>query len=296
MFNFIKKALSKAYETVTSKLSQLFATTTVTSDTLQELKRILLAADTGPEITGKIISHLQAAIHMRPLSGEDIKIILSDYLHSVMPPAATRVTPPLVLIVGVNGSGKTTFIGKLAHQYASQNKKVLIVAGDTFRAAAPEQLAAWANNTSITVYQGAQSQDPASVIFEACGIFEAEHYDHIIIDTAGRLQTKTNLMHELAKIRRVISKRLPHQSVETWLVLDSMLGQNCIQQAEQFHQATELTGLVLTKCDGTGKAGFLVNISCKLNLPIAYITFGEKVDALAPFNTETFITQLLSRE
>jgi fused signal recognition particle receptor len=296
MFNFIKKTLTKAYEAVTQKLSTLFTTATITPDTLHELKKILLAADTGPGITQQIMTHLSAELKKRPLSGAEIQTILSEYLRSLMPQPATHTTSPLVLIVGVNGSGKTTFIGKLAHLYASSHKKVLIVAGDTFRAAAAEQLAAWAKNSNVTAYRGSDKQDPSSVVFDGCGVFETEHYDHLIIDTAGRLQTKTNLMHELAKIRRVIAKRLPHTPIETWLVLDSMLGQNCIEQAKQFHEATQLTGLVLTKCDGTGKAGFLVNISCQLKLPITYITFGEHIDALAPFNADTFITELLSQD
>ena len=296
MFNFIKKTLTKAYEAVTQKIATLFTTNSVDTHTLQELKKILLAADTGPTITQQVINHLTAELKKQSLSGADIQILLTNYLQSLMPHTAPTTTPPLVLIVGVNGSGKTTFIGKLAHQYASQAKKVLVVAGDTFRAAATEQLASWAQQSNVSIHKGSDKQDPSSVIFDACGIFETQGYDHIIIDTAGRLQTKTNLMHELAKIHRVIAKRLPSTPVETWLVLDSMLGQNCIEQAKQFHEATQLTGLVLTKCDGTGKAGFLLNISCKLNLPITYITFGEHKEALAPFNAQTFITQLLSRE
>jgi len=296
MFNFIKKTLTKAYEAVTQKISSLFTTETITAETLQELKKILLAADTGPIITQQAITYLSQELHKKPLSGAEIQTLLSKYLLSLMPAPATQTTHPLVLIVGVNGSGKTTFIGKLASHYAAHNKKVLVVAGDTFRAAASEQLGAWAQRSNVTAHSGSDKQDPSSVIFDGCGIFETQHYDHIIIDTAGRLQTKTNLMHELAKIRRVIAKRLPHTPIETWLVLDSMLGQNCIEQAKQFHEATQLTGLVLTKCDGTGKAGFLINISCQLQLPITYITFGEQIDALAPFNTKTFIKELLSEK
>jgi len=293
MFGFIKNSLSKAYQAITEKLSTLFSQPVVDTNWLEELRKILLAADTGPAMTNKIIAHLTNAMKSETLSGEQVQEKLITFIQSLLPPAATNLTPELALIVGINGSGKTTFIGKLAHYYQQKNEPTLIIAGDTFRAAATDQLAAWAQRTNATLHVGKPNQEPSSVIFDGCSLFSAGTFKHLIIDTAGRLQTKTNLMHELAKIKRIIEKKLPTTPVTTWLVLDSMLGQNCIAQARQFHESTPLAGLIITKCDGTGKAGFLLNISHELNLPIVYITFGEQYEALAPFNSTTFIQELL---
>ncbi len=293
MFGFIKEKLNKAYQAVTQKLASLFTSKPIDQAWLEELKVILLAADTGPVITNKIITYLTEQMKAQSLSGQQVHDLLVAYLQSLLPPPAKEQQPIISLIVGINGSGKTTFIGKLAHKYTRANKKVLVVAGDTFRAAATDQLAAWATQSGASVHIGKPNQDPSSVVFEGCTQFAENKFDHLIIDTAGRLQTKTHLMQELAKIKRIVHKRLPEATIHTWLVLDSMLGQNCIAQARQFHETTELTGLVLTKCDGTGKAGFLLNISHELRLPIIYITFGEQVDALAPFESNIFIEELL---
>ncbi|MDQ5940626.1 MAG: fused signal recognition particle receptor [Candidatus Dependentiae bacterium] len=293
MFGFIKEKLNKAYQAVTKKLASLFTSKPIDQAWLEELKVILLAADTGPIITNKIITYLTKQMKAQSLSGQQVHDLLVAYLQSLLPPPGTEQQPIISLIVGINGSGKTTFIGKLAHKYAHDGKKVLVVAGDTFRAAATDQLAAWTTQSGTSIHIGKPNQDPSSVVFEGCAQFAENKFDHLIIDTAGRLQTKTHLMQELAKIKRTIHKRLPEATIHTWLVLDSMLGQNCIAQARQFHETTKLTGLVLTKCDGTGKAGFLLNISHELSLPIVYITFGEQVDALASFDSNRFIEELL---
>jgi len=293
MFGFIKEKLNKAYTAITQKLAGLFTTKAIDQAWLDELKIILLAADTGPTITHKIVAYLTEQMKARALSGEEVHQLLVKYIQELLPPAPQEPNPAVSLIVGINGSGKTTFVGKLAHKYAQQGKKVLVVAGDTFRAAATEQLAAWAAQTGASIHIGKPGQDPSAVVFEGCARFVEQKFDHLIIDTAGRLQTKTHLMQELAKIKRIIHKQLPEMRIHTWLVLDSMLGQNCISQARQFHESTDLTGLVLTKCDGTGKAGFLLNISHELRLPIVYITFGEQSDALAPFDGNRFIEELL---
>ncbi len=293
MFGFIKNTLSKAYHAITEKLSVLFNKPTVDKEWLEELRKILLAADTGPTMTNKIIAYLTQAMESESLSGQQVHEKLVTFIQSLLPPAATDTTPEIALIVGINGSGKTTFIGKLAHAYAQTKSPTLIIAGDTFRAAATEQLAAWAHQTNATIHIGKPNQEPSSVVFDGCAQFIQGSFKHLVIDTAGRLQTKTNLMHELTKIKRIIEKKLPEKPITTWLVLDSMLGQNCIAQARQFHEATPLSGLIITKCDGTGKAGFLLNISHELNLPIVYITFGEQYEALAPFDSTTFVTELL---
>ena len=293
MFGFIKNTLSKAYQAITEKLSVLFSRPTVDQEWLDELKKILLAADTGPTMTNKIIDHLANGMKKETLSGQEMHQKLESFIQSMLPPAADDLTPTLSLIVGINGSGKTTFIGKLAHLYNTKKEPTLIIAGDTFRAAAVDQLAVWAERTQATFFAGKPNQEPSSVIFDGCYVFNKGSFIHVIIDTAGRLQTKTNLMHELEKIKRIIEKKLPETPITTWLVLDSMLGQNCIAQARQFHESTPLAGLIITKCDGTGKAGFLLNISHELNLPIVYVTFGEDYHSLAPFNGTTFIQELL---
>jgi fused signal recognition particle receptor len=198
-----------------------------------------------------------------------------------------------MLMVGINGSGKTTFLGKLAHKLVQKDKKVLLVAGDTFRAAATQQLAAWHELTGADLHVGTDKQDPASVIFDACVKFNEGGYDHLLIDTAGRLQTRVNLMNELSKMRRIIDQKILDAQVHTWLTIDSMLGQNSLQQARQFHEATTLTGLVLTKYDGTGKGGILFAISNEFDLPVQYLTFGEQLEQLRAFEKETFVDELL---
>jgi len=293
MFGFIKSTLTKAYHAVTQKLSSLFGAKHIDAAWLDELKKILLAADTGPAITEKVMTYISDRARTESLSGEEIQASLISYLQEMLPPKASELSPTVLLIVGINGSGKTTFIGKLLHLFASKGERTLVVAGDTFRAAATEQLGAWAAQEKATLHVGKPQQDPSSVVFDGCTLFKESGYNHLVIDTAGRLQTKTHLMNELSKIKRTVTKQLPQATIHTWLVLDSMLGQNCISQAKQFHQATDLTGIVVTKCDGTGKAGFLLNISHELHLPIVYITFGEGPEALAPFDSNRFVTELL---
>jgi fused signal recognition particle receptor len=199
-----------------------------------------------------------------------------------------------MLMVGVNGSGKTTFLGKLAHRLTQDGKKVLLVAADTFRAAATEQLQVWGEQTGADVFTGRDGQDPASVVFDGCKTFIEGNYDHLLIDTAGRLQTKINLMNELSKIKKIIARHLPDEHIHTWLTIDSMLGQSSMAQAEVFNESTTLDGIVLTKYDGTGKGGILFAISEKLNLPVQYLTFGEQIDKLAAFDRTEYVQALLS--
>ena len=197
-------------------------------------------------------------------------------------------------MVGINGSGKTTFAGKLAHKYAQESKKVLLVAADTFRAAAPEQLQEWSDTVGVDMVRGTQNQDPASVVCSGCEKFKTDQYDILIIDTAGRLHTKTNLMNELTKINRVITKQLPDKTVNTLLTIDSMLGQNSFEQAKLFHESTDLSGLVLTKMDGTGKGGIVFAITDELAIPIWYITFGEQLNQLKLFDKNEYVDNLLN--
>lgn len=296
MFNFIKNTLKKIYTSITSRLGSLFGKATVDEDTLTELKVILLSADTGIKTTDAIINTLRTQQQSGTLvQGAHLKEALHNQLISILDkPANPNYDGTIFVLVGVNGSGKTTFASKLAHQYTKTGKKVLLVAADTFRAAAPEQLAQWSHMVGADILRGTPDQDPASVVFQGCEKFKRDQYDILIIDTAGRLHTKVNLMNELSKIKRVISKQLPNQTVNTLLIIDSMLGQNSFEQAKLFHESTDLSGLVLTKMDGTGKGGIVFAITDELAIPIWYITFGEQPDQLKLFDKNEYVDNLLN--
>ena len=293
MFSFIKDTLSKIYTSVTSKVHALFSRETIDQDTLNELEQILIQADTGVKTTKKILAILQEKVRAGHIAkGSDLQKALEQELLALL--SQEPITPtPIYLLVGINGSGKTTFAGKLAHRYSSEGKRVLLVAADTFRAAATEQLQEWARRTGADIITGQGNQDPAAVVFQGCEKFKKEHYDVLIIDTAGRLQTKVNLMRELEKIKRVIAKQLPDTSITTLLTIDAMLGQNSFEQARLFHESTQLNGIVLTKIDGTGKGGIVFAITQELGIPIAYLSFGEKIEALKPFEAHSFVCDLM---
>ena len=203
--------------------------------------------------------------------------------------------PSVILMVGVNGVGKTTTIGKLAHQLKEQGKKVMLVAGDTFRAAAAEQLGIWAERSGADIVRHEEGSDPAAVVFDGISAAKARGCDVVIIDTAGRLHNKANLMNELAKIRRIIDRELPEADVETLMVLDATTGQNGLIQAKQFLETAGITGIVLTKLDGTAKGGIVFAIANELQLPVKFVGVGEGMDDLIPFNTENFVTALFKR-
>ncbi len=292
MFNFIKSKLANIYNSFSSKLATIFGRSTLDEATLKELEILLLSADTGVQTTRAILDKLKKSTLSDGQTLRDaIKPILLDTLTSVQKYAPeSRV----FVLVGINGSGKTTFAGKLAHHYASQGKKVLLVAADTFRAAAPEQLLQWAHRCGADIVLGKADQDPASVVFAGCERFKHDHYDVLIIDTAGRLQTKTNLMNELAKVKRVISKQVPDEKISTLLTIDSMLGQNSFEQAKLFKESTDVNGIVLTKMDGTGKGGIVFSITQQLHIPIAYITFGEQLEQAKLFDAHEYVENLVS--
>ena len=197
------------------------------------------------------------------------------------------------VMVGINGSGKTTFAAKLANKFKQKGHKVLLVAADTFRAAATEQLEAWATKIGVDIVTGSAEQDPASVVFKGCEKCKQEGYDKIIIDTAGRLQTKVNLMKELEKIKKIIKRHFPDENINTLLTIDSMLGQNSLEQAKVFQESTDVNGIILTKMDGTAKGGIVFAISQELNIPIAYISFGEQLDQFKTFDAKEYVSELL---
>jgi fused signal recognition particle receptor len=291
MFSFIKQKLHKIYTGFTSKLSSFFGRTTIDEATLHELELLLISADTGVATTRRIIDQLKK---QAPAHGTALRTVLEPILISILRSAGSyEDTAPVYLLVGINGSGKTTSIGKLAHQLRAQGKRVLLVAADTFRAAAPEQLTTWAQSIGVDIVLGTNQQDPAAVVFAGCERFKKEGYDALIIDTAGRLHTKVNLMHELAKIKRVITKQLPDVPVSTLLTIDAMLGQNSFEQAKLFKECTAIEGIILTKMDGTGKGGIVFAIADQLHIPIAYITFGEQLEHIKKFDVQSFVHELV---
>ena len=294
MFNFIKEKLKKIYSHVTQKLHSIFSLKTIDEATIQEVEKLLITSDTGVSVTKSIIQDLQTAFRNGALKeGNDIKQLLEQKLIDILPQNKACESAQIYLLVGINGSGKTTFAGKLAQSFRQNNKSCLIAAADTFRAAAPEQLSVWAKQAQAELLIGKANQDPASVTFDACEQFKEKKFDRLIIDTAGRLQTKENLMKELEKIKKIVARQLPNHQICTLLTIDAMLGQNSLEQATIFHQATQLDGIILTKVDGTAKGGIVFAITTKLNIPVAYISYGEHIDDMTTFDATTYVANLL---
>lgn len=295
MLSFIKDKIKKIYTNVTKQLASLFLRNTLDEEFLKELSALLISADVGVGTTNEIIAKLSTDIKNTSITTLDqARVELSKLLVAqIQEYSDAELMPRVVLLVGINGSGKTTFISKFSHMLKKTGGKVLVVAGDTFRAAATQQLAVWAEKVGVEVFIGKEQQDPAAVVFDACKKFKAEQFDYLVIDTAGRLQTKVNLMHELEKIKRIVEKQLPDDRIHTWLTIDAMLGQNSLSQAEVFYQATKVNGLILTKLDGTGKGGIVFSISKKLQLPIVYVTFGEALDDIKKFDGQEYVQGLL---
>lgn len=295
MFGFIKEKIKKVYSQFTNKAASIFSGNKLDEEFLHELSNLLLSADTGVKTTNAIIEQLRNDIKSKKVNTlqeakEELEKLLISHLQQY---TIQDEAPKVLLVVGVNGSGKTTFAGKFAHRLKTSGKKVLLVAADTFRAAAIAQLQEWATKTNVEIFIGKENQDPASIVFDVCKKFKQENFDHIIIDTAGRLQTKTNLMNELEKISKVINKVVPEEEINCWLTVDSMLGQNSFQQAKVFNEVTKLNGIILTKLDGTGKGGIVFSITQQLQLPILYVTFGEQLDDIKSFDPKEYVTGLL---
>lgn len=295
MFNFIKSKLQKIFAAVTSQLGSFFNRKTIDDAALKELEILLISSDVGVPTTQFIIDLLKEDVNEGMCDGVHLKKLM----HAILLDILTQNDAPqfihhnVFLFVGINGSGKTTSIGKLAHMYVSQGKRVLLVAADTFRAAAPEQLKEWALISGADILTGKEGQDPASLVFQGCEKFKNEGYDILIIDTAGRLQTKINLMHELTKIKRAVEKQLPQESIATLLTIDAMLGQNSFEQAKLFKESTDVTGIILTKMDGTGKGGIVFAIAHDLGIPVAFMTFGEQVEQIKIFDPQEYVSELL---
>ena len=298
-FDKIKEGLSKTKKSVTAQLNGMFAAFTgANEEFFEELEETLIFADLGVETTLLAVERLREVTKAEGYKdGESIKRALTKILTELVSVGDGKLSlstnPSIILVIGVNGVGKTTTIGKLASKFKSSGKKVLMCAGDTFRAAAAEQLTIWADRTGSDIVRHDEGSDPASVIFDGIAAAKARGADVIICDTAGRLHNKSNLMNELNKISRVIDRALPDADRETLLVLDATTGQNGLIQAKQFKEAAGITGIVLTKLDGTAKGGIVIAIADQLQLPVKYIGVGEQVDDLLEFNAEEFVEALL---
>jgi fused signal recognition particle receptor len=300
-FQRLRASLGKARETFSAVQNLGRAKTPITPEFWDELEELLIVGDFGVPTTAKIIEGLHVVARQEAWATTDQ--VVARFHRDVerfltLDHAQLRLagTPAVVLVVGVNGSGKTTTIGKLASRMRSEGKRVLMIAGDTFRAAAAEQLQIWAERTKSEIVRGSEGADPASVIFDGIKAGKARGVDVVLIDTAGRLQTKANLMEELKKIRRVIERELGRPPDETLLVVDGTTGQNAISQARLFNEATQLTGVVVTKLDSTAKGGVLVAIVDTLEVPIKFIGLGERPEDLRPFVPREFTEALFDSD
>jgi fused signal recognition particle receptor len=273
----------------------------IDADLLEELEATLLSADIGVRTTEEILERIRQRVERHQLAdAAELKSLIGEHLLEILAaseraPARVAEPPAVVLLVGVNGSGKTTTIGKLAQRFKNEQRSVLLCAADTFRAAAIEQLEVWGQRTGIQVVRQGPGSDPSAVLFDAVQAAKARKIDYVLVDTAGRLQTKENLMLELQKMSRTARKAIPGAPHEVLLVLDATTGQNGLEQARKFTETAGVTGIVLTKLDGTAKGGIVVAIARELNLPIRYVGVGEKVEDLLPFDAEKFIQSLFEK-
>ena len=295
----IKSGLSRTKQNMAISMNNMFASFTGENEEFyEELEETMIMADAGVDTSVKAVEMLRERVHERGLrGGEDVRgafrEILTEILNVGDRGLKLQSKPAVILMVGVNGVGKTTTIGKLATHFRAEGKKVLLCAGDTFRAAAAEQLGIWAERAGADMVRHEEGSDPASVVFDGISAAKARGSDVVIIDTAGRLHNKQNLMNELSKIRRIITRELPEADVETLLVLDATTGQNGLIQAKSFKDSADITGVVLTKLDGTARGGIVFAIADELQIPVKYIGVGEQADDLMPFEADTFAEEIL---
>ena len=300
-FDRIKAGLSKTRSVLAEKLDAVVKVfRPVDDDLLDELEEALILSDLGVDTAVEAVDRLREQVKAGRLRESDqvrdaLAEILADMTGGTDPEARQlklNTVPSVILVIGVNGAGKTTTIGKLAHNLKAEGKSVLLAAGDTFRAAAADQLEIWANRAGVDIVRQTEGADPAAVVFDALTAAKARNIDVVLVDTAGRLQNKANLMKELEKISRVIDKALPGADRETLLVLDGTTGQNALSQAKAFSETAGITGIVLTKLDGTAKGGVVISISHTMGIPVKYIGVGEKIDDLLPFDPADFVRAL----
>jgi fused signal recognition particle receptor len=299
-FDRMKQAVTRTRESFTESISSVIALTReVDEATLTDLEPVLLAADLGAPTTTIVLENLrQRALRVGIQGGDELKQLLKTELKQILDSVAQPIrhpnTPPeVIMMVGVNGTGKTTTTGKLAAFYRNQGRSVLLCAADTFRAAAIEQLEVWAQRSDVPIIKTKQGGDPSAALYDACTAAKARNIDVLIADTAGRLHTKTDLMKELDKMRRTAEKLVPGAPHQTLLVMDATTGQNGLQQARLFTEAARVTGIVLTKLDGTAKGGIVLAIATELKLPVIYAGVGEKIEDIIPFDSTAFIDSLI---
>ena len=294
----LKSGLSESTAKLTDGIAGIFAKRKLDNEALEELEEVLITADLGPATAAKLAANLAATRFDKEVSDEEVRTALADDIGKILEPIATPLAidasrkPHVVLVVGVNGSGKTTTIGKLAQHYRGQGLYVILAAGDTFRAAAVEQLKTWGQRNNVPVIAQGQNADSASVIFDAVQAAKGRGIDVIIADTAGRLHTQGHLMEELRKIKRVVQKHDAYAPHEVMLVVDATTGNNALNQAVQFHEAVGLTGITVTKLDGTARGGIVFAIAKRLGLPIRFVGVGESAEDLGEFNAQSFINAL----
>lgn len=299
-FEKLGESLKKTRKSIFGSISQMVNAGEINDELYEDLEEQLIMADTGADVAMELVEKLKIEVRDERLkTGADALEALKGIIREMLQPDAEMdigARPTVILVIGVNGVGKTTSIAKLAHLYTEQGKKVMLAAGDTFRAAAAEQLDIWAQRAGVPMVRHQDGADPASVIFDAVQSATAKGCDIVLCDTAGRLHNKKNLMDELSKISRVVHKANPDAGLETLLVLDSVTGQNAIQQAREFIDAAGVTGIVLTKLDGTAKGGAVISIKEKLGLPVRFVGVGEGIDDLMVFDPDAFVDALFLQE
>ena len=298
-FDKLKQGLNKTKTSIDDKINNVFSNfRKVDEDLLEELEEALIMSDIGMETSVQIIDNLRTRAKKEKIEDEEsIRKALREEMESMLSQLDNSLnietTPAVILVVGVNGVGKTTSIGKIANKLQKQGKKVMLAAADTFRAAAVEQLEIWANRVGCDIVKKEEGADPASVVFDAIKQAKANNVDVLICDTAGRLHNKKNLMDELSKINKIIDRELPNSSKETLLVIDGTTGQNAISQTKAFKEIVNITGIVLTKLDGTAKGGVVIGISNENKIPVKFIGVGEQIDDMEEFNAEEFIKAII---
>ena len=298
-FDKLKQGMNKSKTKKKKKISNVFKSfRKVDEEFLDELEEILIMSDVGMETSVKIINNLRTRIKKEKIQDEeDVKKALREEMESILDVAdkdlKLNTKPSVILVIGVNGVGKTTSIGKIANRLAKDGKKVVVAAADTFRAAAVEQLEIWANRSGADIVKREEGVDPASVVYDAMKITKEKNADVLIVDTAGRLHNKKYLMDELNKIQKVISKEMPEADKEVLLVIDGTTGQNAIQQVKAFKQEADITGLVLTKLDGTAKGGVVIGIAQESQIPVKFIGVGEQIDDMEIFNSKDFVEAII---
>ena len=294
-FNKIFGALKKTKDALSQKLTMLFARDKIGEDFYEDLEDVLISSDVSYSTAEDIVENLRDRMIKEKVSDKEfvlstLKEILAEKLENA---GELEIDyPAIIMVIGVNGVGKTTTIGKLANYFKSQGKSVLLAAGDTFRAAAGEQLEVWADRSKVRLVKHGEGSDPSAVVFDAVSSMKAKNTDVLIVDTAGRLHVKANLMEELKKINRVAEREYPEAAFYKFIVLDATTGQNALSQVSTFDEAVGIDGVVLTKLDGTAKGGFVVSLCDEYEVPVAFIGTGEKIDDLAPFNAQEFVDAL----